>query len=115
MTERHRYINEKGMRTMTTSTLRKWGNSMGIRIPAHFVKILGMEEGTEVEVILSENQIVLRPVSKQEHPDRIREKYLDKLSKARLETERHEEIDFGTAGREEIDYTEARPSGVAGF
>jgi antitoxin MazE len=87
---------------MTTSTLRKWGNSIGVRLPAHFVKILGMEEGTEVEVILNEDQIVLRPVPKQDHRDRIREKYLDKLSKVRLETERHEEIDFGTVGREQI-------------
>lgn len=102
MDERHSNKNEKGMRTMTTSTLRKWGNSMGVRLPAHFIKILDMEEGTEMEVILNENQIILRPISKQEHRDRIREMYLEKLSKVRLETERHEEIDFGTVGREQI-------------
>lgn len=35
-----------------TTTLQKWGNSQGIRLPKPLVKALGLEESAEVELTL---------------------------------------------------------------
>jgi antitoxin component of MazEF toxin-antitoxin module len=77
---------------------------MGVRLPAHMLKSLGIEEGTEMEITCFENQITLRPIEKDkmEQADRIRKQYLDLLSKAEKDSQRHQEIEFGLAGREEI-------------
>lgn len=50
---------------MTTATLRKWGNSSAVRIPNHIVKRLNLEEGAEIELIVTpENDLLLRPMKK---------------------------------------------------
>lgn len=40
--------------------VQKWGNSLGVRIPAPFAKQLNIEEGTEVELILEGEHILIR-------------------------------------------------------
>ena len=42
------------------TVLKKWGNSMGLRIPKAFIKHLNIEEGEELEVEIKKNQILLR-------------------------------------------------------
>jgi antitoxin MazE len=44
------------------TTLQKWGNSQGIRIPKNFVDSLGMEVGCQLTVELAEDrsQIVVK-------------------------------------------------------
>jgi antitoxin MazE len=39
----------------------KWGNSLAVRIPGPYAKDLGLQEGTELEVTLSEGAIVFKP------------------------------------------------------
>jgi antitoxin MazE len=46
---------------MTTVTVQKWGNSLGILIPKEVAERLGMEQGSEMELSVSENIITLKP------------------------------------------------------
>lgn len=43
--------------------VRKWGNSLGIRIPQAFAKEVQIDEGTEVELTIEGASIVLTPKS----------------------------------------------------
>ncbi len=48
-----------------TIKLKKWGNSLGVRIPHTMVKEMELAPEQEYELIQKENEIILRPVSKQ--------------------------------------------------
>lgn len=45
----------------THATVKKWGNSLGIRIPAAMASRKHISEGTEVDLVEQEGQIVIRP------------------------------------------------------
>jgi antitoxin MazE len=89
---------------MTTATLSKWGNSCAVRIPNHFLKQLNLEEGAELEVILtSDNDILIRPLSKpKDTNEELRAHMKSLLAKIKPDSPRHEEIDFGIEGDEII-------------
>ncbi|MDN4070020.1 AbrB/MazE/SpoVT family DNA-binding domain-containing protein [Paenibacillus vini] len=93
----------KDATVMTTATLSKWGNSTAIRIPNQLLKRLNLEEGTEVEIIVTpENDLLLRPVDKpQESNEELRAHLQSLLSKIKPDA-RHEEIDLGVEGDELI-------------
>jgi antitoxin MazE len=40
--------------------LRKWGNSLGLRIPSKLAQSLGLDENSVVELIEVEDQLILR-------------------------------------------------------
>ncbi|MDO3409900.1 AbrB/MazE/SpoVT family DNA-binding domain-containing protein [Saccharibacillus sp. CPCC 101409] len=88
---------------MTTVTLSRWGNSNGIRIPNQFLKQLNLVEGMQIEVTLtSDNQLLLRPLNSVDSNEELRS-HLDRLlSKIKVDSPRHEEIDFGIEGDELI-------------
>lgn len=44
--------------------IKKWGNSLGIRIPRHIVSDLLLEDGSAVDITEEENRIVIRPQRK---------------------------------------------------
>ena len=44
--------------------IRKWGNSLGIRIPSHIAKDLSLEEGSCVEIEDVDNKIIIKPKRK---------------------------------------------------
>jgi len=48
---------EVGMKT----TVQRWGNSLGIRIPASYAKDLKLENGSPVEIIEGEGSLVIVP------------------------------------------------------
>jgi antitoxin MazE len=71
--------------------LRKWGNSLGIRIPKMFAVALNIREGEELDVRLEQNAIILSPPNAS----------LDALLKNITEENLHEETDTGMrTGRE---------------
>ena len=37
----------------------KWGNSLAVRLPAKLVEQLGLKEGDEVEIVASDNGLVI--------------------------------------------------------
>lgn len=45
---------------MTTS-IQKWGNSQGLRIPKLLLESLKWQEGEQLEMILGDGEMILRP------------------------------------------------------
>ena len=41
-------------------TLRKWGNSVGVRLPKPMLEQLGLKEGNEVDIAVEGNRLVLK-------------------------------------------------------
>ncbi|MHA7582355.1 AbrB/MazE/SpoVT family DNA-binding domain-containing protein [Paenibacillus vandeheii] len=95
--------NERCGITMITATLSKWGNSSAIRIPNQLLKHLNLEEGSEIEILVTaDNELLLRPKNKpEESNEELRNHLKNLLSKVKQDT-RHEEIDFGTEGNERL-------------
>lgn len=46
-----------------TITVRKWGNSLGVRIPKSVAQNAKVESGTEMHVSVEGGRIVLRPAA----------------------------------------------------
>jgi len=46
-----------------TTTIQKWGNSQGIRLPKIYLDDLNIKEGNEVEVLKHDNVIVIMPTA----------------------------------------------------
>ncbi len=42
-------------------TLRKWGNSVGVRLPRAMLEQVGLKEGARVEVVVESGHLVIRP------------------------------------------------------
>jgi antitoxin MazE len=95
---------QKDMIIMTTATLSKWGNSSAVRIPNQVLKRLNLEEGAELEILVTpENEILLRPKTKpQESNEELRAHLRNLLSQIKPKSQRHEEIDLGIEGDELI-------------
>jgi antitoxin MazE len=74
--------------------VQKWGNSLGIRIPGPFAEQLNIVEGSEIELLLLEGEILLRPT--RQKPT------LEKLLAGITKENRHIEIDFGKPEGNEI-------------
>ncbi|MBK9313552.1 MAG: transcriptional regulator/antitoxin, MazE [Acidobacteria bacterium] len=49
---------------MITTKIQKWGNSQGLRLAKHVLEESGMVVGDDVDVIASENEIVIRKKEK---------------------------------------------------
>jgi antitoxin MazE len=85
--------NKEGVLHMT-ATVRKWGNSLGVRIPQKIARKFDVVDGSEVEIIATEQGIILKPVV---NDDPTLEELLARITPEN----RHEEIDFGgPVGRE---------------
>jgi antitoxin MazE len=89
---------------MMTATLSKWGNSSAIRIPTQILKCLNLEEGAEIQIMVTpENDLLLRPTVKpQESNEELRAHLKLLLSKFKPDSPRHGEIDLGIEGDELI-------------
>lgn len=75
-----------------TVRIRKWGNSLGIRIPKPLAEKLGFFDGAEAELDIWEDALVLRPT---------RRFRLEDLLAGIEEENLHAETDWGTPlGRE---------------
>ena len=44
------------------SKVQKWGNSLAVRIPRSFAEELGVNQDTEVEIVLSDAGLIIKPV-----------------------------------------------------
>ncbi len=74
--------------------VQKWGNSLGIRIPGPFAEQLRLSDGSEVELLLHNNEIILRP--KRPKPT------LEELLAGITPENQHKEIDFGKPEGDEL-------------
>jgi antitoxin MazE len=76
------------------ATIRKWGNSLGLRIPKPLADDAGVAAGSKVEVSMRDGGILIRPV----RSPRLR---LDDLLEGVTPENLHSEIDSGQpVGRE---------------
>jgi len=76
------------------TTIQKWGNSLAVRIPRSFASETQIENGTEVDLSIKNNQLVISPIAKPEYS-------LDALLSQVNESNLHYEVDFGESqGRE---------------
>ena len=49
-----------------TTTISKWGNAQGVRIPKAYCKQIGVDVGDSVVIRLTDNAIVIEP-SREDH------------------------------------------------
>jgi antitoxin MazE len=74
--------------------IRKWGNSLGLRIPKAFAEEAGVADGSEVDLSIENGGLIVRPA----RPKKYRLRDLLRRVTARNV---HEEIETGPAlGRE---------------
>ncbi|MCL2267374.1 MAG: AbrB/MazE/SpoVT family DNA-binding domain-containing protein [Treponema sp.] len=74
------------------AVIKKWGNSLGIRIPNIIARELSLKEGSCVDINDSGNEIIIKPVKR----NRLSE-MISKINEQNL----HAEIDTGSpAGKE---------------
>ncbi|MGR6545260.1 AbrB/MazE/SpoVT family DNA-binding domain-containing protein [Paenibacillus tundrae] len=92
---------ERRVIAMTTATLSKWGNSSAIRIPNQLLKRLNLQEGAEIEILVTaDNELLLRPKTNPvESNEELRTHLQTLLSKVKQDA-RHEEIELGVEGKE---------------
>lgn len=80
--------------------LAKWGNSLGVRIPASVLSETKLEAGSTVEITAEGDDLRLRQVK----PARHKRYTLDELLKGLTPEKVHPEIDWGPdVGREIIE------------
>ena len=47
------------------TTVQKWGNSYAVRIPKHFVKEVGLEYRTDIELTLEDGKLIIQPAKEE--------------------------------------------------
>ena len=47
------------------ATIQKWGNSLAIRIPKNITKDIGVSEGSNIDIMVENGNIVLSPGKKE--------------------------------------------------
>jgi antitoxin MazE len=83
---------KKGGLSMST-TVQKWGNSLGIRIPSQIAEKIAVSQGSEVDLIVSDDHtLIVKPRKKKPTLEEL-------LAQCKPEN-RHDEIDFGVEGKE---------------
>ena len=73
--------------------VKKWGNSLGIRIPNHIVRGLSLKDGSYVDIDDKGQEIIIKPIKKNSLAE-----MLSKINKQNL----HGEIDAGVPVGKEI-------------
>jgi antitoxin MazE len=72
------------------ATVARWGNSLAIRLPQHLVKEIQLTEGVEVDLVVIDGNLVIKP--------RIRKRYsLDELISAITPENLPTEVESGAA------------------
>jgi len=83
--------------------INKWGNSCAIRIPSQILKQLNLEEGAEIEMIVTpDRELLLRPVHQAQGSNAELHAHLQQLLSQIKPNARHEEVDLGIEGDELI-------------
>jgi antitoxin MazE len=75
--------------------IAKWGNSLGVRIPKALADETAVGEGSRVEILARDGELVLRPLRR---PSFTLEELLAGVRKENL----HEEVDTGSPEGREI-------------
>lgn len=76
-----------------STTVQKWGNSLGIRIPSQIAEMIEVSQGTEVDLVVGDDH-TLTVIPKKKKPT------LEELLAQCKPENRHDEVDFGMEGKE---------------
>lgn len=76
-----------------STTIQKWGNSLGIRIPSQIAERIAVSQGSEVDLVVSDDHTLI-VIPKKKKPT-----LEDLLAQCKSEN-RHDEIDYGVEGKE---------------
>ena len=76
------------------TTIKKWGNSLAVRISATLARESGISEGTIVDITPENKNLVIRPLRKRY----VLSELLDKV----CDENRHEEIETGGIKGKEV-------------
>ncbi len=76
--------------------IKKWGNSLALRIPKDLAQTLELHEGTQLTLELTEHGLLLKPAKKR------RSKNLNELLEGLTPEKIHREIDWGQAVGNEL-------------
>ena len=68
------------------AVVKKWGNSLGVRIPNHIARGLSLRDGTSVDINNKGEEIIIKPIKKNK---------LSEMLSLINEQNLHEEIDTG--------------------
>lgn len=79
-----------------TATIAKWGNSLALRIPKDAARQLGFAEGTQVDLVLEDQALVVRPATP------VPDFKLDDLIDGITEDNRHAETETGAPVGNEV-------------
>ncbi|MGH7158126.1 MAG: AbrB/MazE/SpoVT family DNA-binding domain-containing protein [Candidatus Saccharimonadales bacterium] len=80
---------------MSTTTIKKWGNSLALRIPAKAAQDLGLRDATVISLTISKDGLYLSPVKK---PKPSLRELVDKITPGNS----HDEVDWGEPAGKEI-------------
>jgi len=47
-----------------TTTIQKWGNSQGVRLPKTILETMSLQENDRVEIIIDDNSIVIKKAAR---------------------------------------------------
>ena len=75
--------------------IKKWGNSLALRIPKLMAEQLAIKTDTEVEIVVEDGQLMIRPLPE---PDLTLEDLLAQITEENL----HDEVETGTAVGKEV-------------
>lgn len=75
--------------------VKKWGNSLGIRIPQAIANQINIQDGSKINLVLKNNKIELIPAISEEYS-------LNDLIALISETNLHNEISYGQPQGKEI-------------
>jgi len=79
-----------------TATIKRWGNSAAVRIPRHVLTQANLEEGTDVEIVITKDgEIMLRAIRKRKSIQELFEGYDEGFYKT-------EEMDWGKPQGHEV-------------
>jgi antitoxin MazE len=78
------------------SKVRRWGNSLAVRVPKRIAHEVGLRDGGAIEMRLHDGALVIEPVTGEE-PTRLTE-LLDRITAENM----HGEVDTGPAEGREI-------------
>lgn len=77
---------------MAVQTLKRWGNSLAVRIPASIAQEARLSEGQAIDVQVVDGKVQILPYTAIKRFSR--ERYVQQLRDRKLEP--HDAIDFGT-------------------
>jgi antitoxin MazE len=77
------------------ATVAKWGNSLAVRIPQYLVKEIQLTEGAEVDLVVIDGNLVIKPRSRKRYS-------LEELIAAITPENLHSEVKTGSAVGNEV-------------